>query len=77
MWELTVADEARLCGMERCMIRMMCEVRLIDRVLTDVLWDRVGVVVKIEDIIQSHCGSIVMSCMETLIPKYFRLCKLK
>ena len=44
MWELTVADEVRLCGMERCMIRMMCEVRLVDRVLTDVLWDRVGVV---------------------------------
>ena len=59
------------------MIRMMCEVRLVDRVLTDVLWDRVGVVVKIEDIIQSHCGSIVMSCMEALILKYFRLCKLK
>ena len=37
------------------MIRMMCRVRLVDRVPTDVLRDRVGVVVKIEDmIIQSH-----------------------
>ena len=46
-------DEARLCGMERHMIRMMCGVRLVDRVLTDVHRDRVGVVVKIEDMI-SH-----------------------
>ena len=37
------------------MIRMMCQMRLIDRVSTDVLRDRVGVVVKIEDmIIQSR-----------------------
>ena len=37
------------------MIRMICGVRLADRVLTDVLWDRVNVIVKIEDIIiQSH-----------------------
>ena len=35
------------------MIRMMCEVRLIDRVLTDALQDRVGVIVQIENIIQS------------------------
>ena len=42
-------------GVEHCMIRMMCEVRLVDRVLTDVLCERVGVAVKIEDmIIQSH-----------------------
>ena len=54
-WELTVADEARLHGVERCMVRMMCEVRLFDRVLTDVLLDRVGVVVNIVFmIIQSH-----------------------
>ena len=54
-WELTVADEASLCGVERRMIRMMCEVRLVDRVSTDVLRDRMGVVVNIEDmIIQSH-----------------------
>ena len=52
-WELTVADEARLCGMEHCMIRMMCGVRLVDRVSTDVFHDRVGVVVKINMIIQS------------------------
>ena len=37
------------------MIRMICGVRLTDRVLTDVFWDRVNVIVKIEDIIiQSH-----------------------
>ena len=71
-------DEARLCGMERYMIRMMCGVRLVDRVLTDFLGDRVGVVVKIEDlIIQSDCGSIVMSCIEISIPNYFRFWKLK
>ena len=52
-WGPTVADEARLCGVERCMIRM-CGVRLVNRVSTNVLHDRVGVVVKIEDIIQSR-----------------------
>ena len=50
-WELTVADEMRLRGLERCMIRMMCGVRLVDRVSTDALRDRVGVVVTIEDFI--------------------------
>ena len=54
-WELTIADEARLCGMEHCMIRMMCGVRLVDRVSTDVLHDRVGVVVKIKDMIIQSC----------------------
>ena len=39
-WELTVVDEMRLHGVECHMIRMMCVVRLVDRVLTDVLWDR-------------------------------------
>ena len=52
-WGLTVADEARLHGVERCMIRM-CGVRLVNRVSTNVLHNRVGVVVKIEDIIQSR-----------------------
>ena len=52
-WELTVADEARFCGVERRMIRLICGVRLADRMSTDVLQDRVGVAVKIEDIIQS------------------------
>ena len=33
------------------MIRMMCGVRLVDRVSTDVLCDRVSVVVKTEDTI--------------------------
>ena len=43
-----------LLRIESCMIRMMCEVRLIDRVLTDALQDRVGVIVQIENIIQSY-----------------------
>ena len=48
-------DEARLYGVEHHTIRMMYRVRLVDRVLTVVLQDRVGAVVKIEDlIIQSH-----------------------
>ena len=50
-WELTVADETRLRGVERRMIKIMCGVRLVDRVLTVVLCDRVGVVVKSEDLI--------------------------
>ena len=33
MWELTVADEGKLRGVECHMIRMMCGVRLVDRVL--------------------------------------------
>ena len=60
MWELTVADEMRLRGVEHCMIRMMCRVRLVDRVLTDVLRDRVGVVT-IEDFIIQRC-LVVWSC---------------
>ena len=54
-WELTVADKARLCGVECCMVRMICGVRLFDRVSTDVLYDRVGVVVKTEDMIIQSC----------------------
>ena len=50
-WELTVADEMRLRGVEHRMIRMICGVRLVDRVSTDVLRDRVGVVVTIKDFI--------------------------
>ena len=54
-WERTVADEARLRGVERRMIKMMFGVRLVDRVSTDVLRNRVGVGVKIEDMkIQSR-----------------------
>ena len=48
---------------ERRMIRMMRGVRLVDRSSTDVLFDRLGVVVKIEDmIIQSRmrwCGHVM------------------
>ena len=54
-WELTVADEMRLHGVEHCMIRMMCGVRLVDRVSTDVLRDKVGVVVTIKDSIIQRC----------------------
>ena len=35
--ELTVADEMKLCGVEYCMIKM----RLVDRVVTNILWERV------------------------------------
>ena len=53
--EPTVAEEERLRGVERCIIRMMCGVRLVDRVSPDVLQDMLGVVVKIEDMImQGH-----------------------
>ena len=36
-WELSVADDARLHGVEHRMIRMICGVRLVDRVSTDIL----------------------------------------
>ena len=55
------------------MIRMMCRMRVVDRVSTDVLWDRAGVVVKIEDMIIQSCLPMVMSSVETLTPKYVRL----
>ena len=54
-WELTVAHEGRLHGLEHHTIRMICGVRLVDRVLTDVLQDRVDVVGKIEDMIMQSC----------------------
>ena len=50
-WELTFADEARLHRVECHMTRMICRVRLVGRVLTDTLCDRVGVFLKIEDMI--------------------------
>ena len=50
-WECTVADEVRLRGLEHCIIRMMCGVRLADSMSNDAFHDSVGVV-KIEDIIQ-------------------------
>ena len=59
------------------MIRMMCRMRVVDRVSTDVLWDRVGVVVKIEDMIIQSCLPTVMSSVETSTPKYVRLWGLK
>ena len=48
-WELTVADEGRAREVECRMISMICGVRLVDRVSTDVLRDRLGVAVKTED----------------------------
>ena len=54
-WELTVADGARLHGVEHRIIMMMCGVRLVDRVSTDVLQDRVGAFVKLEDMIIQSC----------------------
>ena len=59
MWELTVADEARLHGVEHRTIRMMCGVRLVNRVSTDVFCDRVGVVVKIEENDNSKPSAVV------------------
>ena len=50
-WKHTVGDEAKLRGLERHMVRLMWGVRLVDRVSTDILRDRVGVVMKIEDMI--------------------------
>ena len=53
------------------MIRMICGVRLVDRVLTDVLQDRVGVVVNIKDtIIQSHLRWYGHVIHKTSTPKY-------
>ena len=50
-WQHTVADEARLCGMEPRMIRMM-----VNRMSTDVFHERLAVV-KIE-------GMIIQSCLQ-------------
>ena len=61
MWELAVADEARLDGVKRCLIKMMCEARMVDRVSTEVLHDKMGVVVKIEDD-NSKPSAVVWSC---------------
>ena len=47
--------------MERRLIKMMCGVRLLDIVSTDVLCDRVGVV-KIEDVITQKPSWVVWSC---------------
>ena len=41
--------------MEHRMLKMMCELILVDRVSTNVLRDRVDVVVKIEDMITQSC----------------------
>ena len=53
--ELTVVGEVWLHGVEHHMIRMMFGVRLVDRVLTHVLRDRVGVIVKVGDMIIQRC----------------------
>ena len=54
MFEHTVADEVRLHGVERRMIKM-CGARLVDRMPTDVLHDRVSVVMKIGNMITQSC----------------------
>ena len=51
----------------------MCRVRLVDRVSTEVLHDRVGVVVKIEDIIQSRLRWYDHVMHGDIIPKHVRL----
>ena len=55
------------------MIGMMSGMGLVNRVSNEVRCDRVGVVVKIKDIIQTIRDGMVMSFMETSIPKYVRL----
>ena len=55
---------------------MMCEVKLIDSVSTDVLRDRVGVVMKIEDIIQSRLwgfGHVMRGDVNTQIREVMEL----
>ena len=77
-WELTAADEARLHGVEHRMIKMICVVRPVDRVLTDVLRDKVGVIVKIEDmIIQSRLWWYGYDMCGDITHKYMRLWNLK
>ena len=49
--ELTVADQLKHRGMEQYTIRKMCGVRLIDRILSGVLRERVDIFVKKEDIL--------------------------
>ena len=67
-----------MCGVACWMIRMMCGVWLVDRVLTDVLQDRVGVVVNIEDtIIQSHLRWYGHVIHKTSTPKYVQLWNLQ
>ena len=43
--ELTVADELRLCGVEWRMISMLCGIKPVDRVSSDVLRERISVAV--------------------------------
>ena len=75
--ELAFVDEARLLEVEHHM-NSICGVRMIDRVFTDVFWNRVGFVVKIEDMIfEAVCSGMVISSNETSAPKYLRLWSLK
>ena len=50
-WELTVADELTLRKVQQRMIRTMCWVKLVDRISSDVLRERLCVAVKMEDIL--------------------------
>lgn len=67
-WELTIVDELRLCGVEQHIIRAMCEVKLVDKVSSDILGERVGVAVKY----MAVCNDMVMSSVEALIHKYVK-----
>ena len=64
-------------GAERRLIRMISGVRLIDGVSTEFLRDKVGVVVKIKDmIIQSHlrrCGHVIRRDMSSQICEVMEL----
>ena len=63
--------------MERHMIRMVLRVRLIDKVSNDVLRDKICVVVKIDDIIQSRLRLYGHVTCGDINSKYVRLWKLK
>ena len=64
--------EARLRVVELHKIRIMCKVILVDRVSTDLIWDKVGVAV-----ICHVIPHMAMSSVETSTPTYVRLWSLK
>ena len=60
------------------MIKMMCGARLVDRVPTDVLHDRVSVVMKIGDMITQKLSAVAWSChVWRQLPNTYEVMKLK
>ena len=71
-----MADEVKLHGVWCCMISMMHGVRLVDRVLTNVLQDRVGVAVQIQHIIQCRVwlyGCVICQDINSQIHEIMKL----